>query len=258
MTQQTLEQLLTDRIKTYTASERPIELIDAGIEKMFKDVVDDAFRSYGDFAKSIKEAVKAAMPANVSDFILLERYNALIANVLKERWSSLGVESSLVEKANASIDEIFSDGGVLKAEYTLSELMKAFIEEHKEQAADDHWERPTVRLEEDDSHSLTFIHLYFDPEPEDSVSFRSRAHKENYELKHSLHMTVKETRKTEERWRSDDQVCEVYAAKIDDKKIGVNMQLRTKWEKIIAALYFGNAKLIVDCDPQDYSYGLYD
>lgn len=256
MTQQTLEQLLIERIKTYTTSERPVELIDAGIDKMFKDVVDDAFRSYGDFAKSIKEAVKAAMPANVSDFIQLERYNALIANVLKERWSSLGVESNLVEKANASIDEIFSDGGVLKAEYTLSELMKAFIEEHKEQAADDHWERPTVRLEEDDSHSLTFIHLYFDPEPEDSGSYRSR--KGNHALKHNLHMMVNETRKSEENWRDDDQVCEVYAAKLDDKKIGVNMRMRSKWEKIIAALYFGNAKLIIDCDPTDYSYGLYD
>lgn len=260
MPQTTLQQLLTDRIHAYTASQRPAELIDAGIDKMFKDVVDDTFRSYGDFSKTIKEAVKAALPANISDFVELERYNALIANALKERWASLGVESSLVEKANGAIDEIFSDGGVLKAEYTLSELLEAFIEDHKESAAENHWESPEIRMEETDQYGSKYIHLYIDPEPEDSYksSGYSRTSRSEYQLKHALHMRIETERKTDDRWRKDEQVCDVYSAKLDEKKIGVSMSIRTKWEKIVAALYFGNAKLVVDCDPQDYSYGLYD
>lgn len=260
MTQQTLQQLLTDRIAVYTNSDRPVELIDAGIDKMFKDMVDDTFRSYGDFSKTIKEAVKAALPANVSDFVQLERYNALIANALKERWASLGVESSLVEKANGAIDEIFSDGGVLKSEYKLSELMEAFIEDNKEQAAEERWEAPEVRLETKDSYGMTCVHLYFDPEPEESYrqGGYARSGRSEYQLKHALHMRVESERKTEDRFREDDQVCDVYSAQLDDKKIGVAMSLRTKWQKMVAALYFGNAKLVIDCDPQDFSYGLYD
>jgi hypothetical protein len=256
----TLQQLLTDRIANYTASERPVELIDAGIDKMFKEVIDDAFRGYGDFSKSIKEAMKAALPANVSDFVQLERYNALIANVLKERWASLGLESSLVENANKAIDEILTDGGVLKAEYTLSEVLEAFIESQKEQAAENHWEAPEIRMEEIEQYGSKYIHLYFDPEPESSYksSGYARTGRSEYQLKHAIHMRVESERKSDSSWRPDDQVCEVYSAKLDEKKIGVAMTLRTKWEKIVAALYFGNAKLVVDCDPQDFSYGLYD
>ncbi|SDG86858.1 hypothetical protein SAMN05216588_101245 [Pseudomonas flavescens] len=260
MTQQTLQQLLTDRILAYTASARPAELIDAGIDKMFKEVIDDTFRSYGDFTKMIKEAVKAALPANVSDFVELDRYNALISNALKERWSALGVESSLVENAHKAIDEIFSDGGVLKAEYGLRELIQAFIDDHKEEAAENRWEAPEVRLEEVEQYGTKFIHLYFDPEPESSFisAGYQRSGRSEYQLKHAVHMRVEEERDTGDRWRESDQICDVYSAKLDDKKIGVAMRINTKWERIIAALYFGNAKLVVDCDPQDFSYGLYE
>jgi hypothetical protein len=260
MTQQTLQQLLTDRVAAYTSSERPVELIDAGIDKMFKELVDSTFRSYGDYADKMKEALKAALPANVGDFIQLGRYNALIANALKDRWAGLGVESSLIEKANKAIDDLFSDGGVLKSEYKLSELMAAFIDEYKEQAAEERWEAPEVRLETKDSYGMTSIHLYFDPEPEDSYrqGGYARSGRSEYQLKHALHMRVESERKTEDRFREDEQVCDVYSARLDEKKIGVAMSLRTKWERIVAALYFGNAKLVVDCDPQDFSYGLYD
>lgn len=260
MTQQTLQQLLNDRIENYTSGPRPVELIDAGIDKMFKELVDSTFRSYGDYADTIKKALKEALPANVSDFVQLERYNALIANALKDRWASLGVESSLIEKANAAIDEIFSDGGALKAEYKLSELLEAFIEDHKESAAENHWEIPEIRMEETDQYGSKYIHLYLDPEPEDSYKSAgySRASRSEYQLKHALHMRVETERKTDDRWRSDEKVCDVYSAKLDEKKIGISMSIHTKWEKIVAALYFGNAKLVVDCDPQDYSYGLYD
>lgn len=36
------------------------------------------------------------------------------------------------------------------------------------------------------------------------------------------------------------------------------MQVYSKWERMLASLYFGNAILVIDCDPDDLSYGLYD
>jgi hypothetical protein len=34
--------------------------------------------------------------------------------------------------------------------------------------------------------------------------------------------------------------------------------IHSKWEKLTAALYFGGAQLIIDCDESDFSYGFDD
>ncbi|HHM9318137.1 TPA: hypothetical protein ACRNS5_005364 [Pseudomonas aeruginosa] len=103
MSQQTLQDLLAERVTLYAASDRPRELIDEGIDKLFKEVVSDAFRSYGDFGGAIKEAVKAALPANVSDILDLQRYNAIVANALRQRWESAGLSAVILEQADKSI-----------------------------------------------------------------------------------------------------------------------------------------------------------
>lgn len=54
MSQQTLQELLAERVTVYAQSDRPRELIDEGIDKLFKEIVSDAFRSYGDFGGAIK------------------------------------------------------------------------------------------------------------------------------------------------------------------------------------------------------------
>ena len=36
------------------------------------------------------------------------------------------------------------------------------------------------------------------------------------------------------------------------------MQIYSEWERMLASLYFGNATLLIDCDADDFSYGLYD
>tara|TARA_A100001391_G_scaffold70297_2_gene44907 strand:- start:323 stop:427 length:105 start_codon:yes stop_codon:yes gene_type:complete len=34
--------------------------------------------------------------------------------------------------------------------------------------------------------------------------------------------------------------------------------MRGKYDELVIALYYGNAKLILDCDPDDISYPLHD
>ncbi len=48
------------------------------------------------------------------------------------------------------------------------------------------------------------------------------------------------------------------SAKLDENKVAVNMRIRTKWERMLASLYFGNAILVIDCDPDEFSCGLDD
>lgn len=261
MTDQTLQQLLAERVTAYAESERPRELIDAGIDKMFKDVVDDAFRSYGDFGKAIKEAVSKALPANVSDMFELTRYNALVAESLRQRWQAAAVSETLMVKASAAIDEVLANDFVA-GEVSLRQLIGAFVEDNKEKAAEENWERPEIRFEDGSIGSTPYLHIYFDPESEDSHradnSFRSRSSRSNYELKHALNVRIEGERETGDTWKRTHQFGTVYSAKLDDKKIAVDMQIHSKWERMLASLYFGNATLVIDCDADDFSYGLYD
>ncbi|WP_045158318.1 hypothetical protein [Stutzerimonas stutzeri] len=261
MTEQTLQQLLAQRVSEYAASDRPRELIDAGIDKMFKEVVDDAFRSYGDFGKAIKEAVKEALPANVSDMFELTRYNALVAESLRQRWEAAAVSETLMVKANAAIDEVLSND-LVSGEVSLRKLLEAFVEDNKEKAAEEHWERPEIRFEDGSIGSGEFLHIYFDPEPEDShrsersyLSSRASSSRDNYELKHAVHVSITGTRETGDRWRPSERFGSIYSAKLDDKKVAVDMMIRSKWERMLASLYFGNATLVIDCDADDFTYG---
>jgi hypothetical protein len=251
MTQQTLEQLLTARVAEYAASDRPRELIDAGIDKMFKDVVDDAFRSYGDFAKAIKEAVKEALPANVSDMFELTRYNALVAEALRQRWGAAAVSETLMVKATAAIDEVLANDFV-SGEVSLRKLLEEFIEHHKEQAAEERWSHPEIRFEDGSIGSSEFLHIYFDEEPTEGHS----RHRGNFELKHALHLRIESDREIKDRhWPRIEKLGSVYSAKLDEKKVAVDMKIHSKWERMLASLYFGNATLVIDCEPDDFSYG---
>lgn len=256
MSEITLQQLLNDRVQQYTDSQRPAELIDAGIDKLFKDVVDDAFRSYGDFGKAIKLAVSEALPANVNTMFDLAKYNKLISESLKQRWLDAAVSEQMLTSANKAIDEVL-DVKYLTGEVKLSEFFSAFVEHHKEEAAENGWERPEIRVEEGGSTSTEFLHIYFDESPEDSTHRSSK--RSSYALKHALHVRITSERKEGEgHWIKTVQLGEVYSARLEEKKIAVDMQIHDKWERILASLYFGNATLVLDCDTDDITYGLCD
>lgn len=254
MNQQTLQELLADRVTAYAHSDRPRELIDEGIEKLFKEIVSDTFRSYGDFGGAIKEAVKAALPANLSETFELTRYNAMAANALKEKWENSGVGADMVRLAQQQIDEVLNKDAMPEA-ISLRELMEAFIEDHKEEAAEDHWERPDIRFQPSDYGGL---HIYFDKKPKESgLSIYSRSsERSEYMLDNAIHISF--DRSGKDRNEEGHEVGEVYAAKIDNEKINQTLKFRTGFEKMVAALYFGASKIIVDCEEDDFSYGIYD
>lgn len=245
---QTLEQLLHDRVSQFAASERPKEIIDQHVEKMFASVIDDAFRSYGDMGKAVKESIKAAMPGNVSEMVELTRYNSLIANAMKERWAEAGVGNEMVRRTHEAIDEVIKD--MQMPEFvSLRELLEAFVEEHAEEAMHEGWEAPRIEIEESE-HVDGHWRIYFDKYPGESRYSTRSVHR----LDNMLAISARDNEP-----RDGHDVGEVYAAQVDgdimSRKMGV---WHRDWEKLMVALYYGGAKLVIDCDADDFSYPGYD
>ena len=258
MTEQTLSQLLQERVAVYAGSDRPRELIDQGIDEMFKTLVKDMCRSYGDLSKAIEGAIKAALPANVGDVFELTKYNAMIAAQLKERWEQSVFAEHLLKQADESIAQLLSGEGLIAGEVSLRSLLEEFVDANKEKAAEEHWEAPEIRFEEEERYRNKFLSIFFAPQPESSYRSDSlySGGRSDFSLKHRICVSLTgEERPAQNEWGSPIRVGEVYYAHIDDKKMALSMNLRSKWERILASLYYGKAKLLVDCDPDDFSYG---
>lgn len=245
---QTLEQLLHARISDFTASERPKEIIDQHVEKMFASVIEDAFRSYGDMGKAVKEAIQTAMPGDVSNMMELTRYNNLISNAMKEKWAQADVGSEMIRRTHEAIDEVISD--MQMPEFvSLSALLEAFAEHHAEDAMENGWDAPRIEIEESDSLD-GYYHIYFDKDPTE-LRFDTRS---VYRLDNMLAVRTRGVEK-----HDGHEAGEVYAAQVDNDIMGKKMGVWTSgWEKQMVALYYGGAKLIIDCDADDISYPHYN
>lgn len=252
--EQTLQQLLADRVTAFANSDKPVEIIDEHVKKMFTGVIDSCFGRYGDMGKHVEEAIKAALPANLTEIFELTRYNAMIASALKDKWENSGVEADMVRLAQKQIDEVLNKDALPEV-ISLQDLMEAFVEDHKESAAEEQWEHPDIRFQPSDYGGL---HIYFDKKPKDhGVSSYSRSsERSEFQLDNAIHISF--DRNGKDRDEKGQEVGTVYSAKIDGEKISQTLRFRSPFEKMVAALYFGASKIVVDCDEDDFSYGLYD
>lgn len=251
MSEQTLQQLLAERVTVFAASDKPVEIIDDHVKKMFTSVIDNCFGRYGDMGKQVEEAIKAALPANLSTVFELTRYNDMVANALKEKWENSGVEADMVRRAQEAIDEVLKKDQMPDV-ISLQDLLEAFIDENKESAAEERWERPDIRFQESEYGGM---HIYFDKKPKEESPYSSRDRSE-YSLDNAIHISF--DKRGNDRDEKGRQVGTVYAARIDNEKIGQTLRFRSKFEKLLAALYFGASKILVDCDEDEFSYGIYD
>lgn len=250
-TEQTLEQLLHARVSKFATSDRPKEIIDQHVEKMFASVIEDAFRSYGDMGNAVKDAIHAALPGDVSEMVELTRYNNLIANAMKEKWAESGVEADMVRRAQEAVDEVV-EGMVMPEFVRLSELLSAFAEDNAEEAMREGWEAPRIEIEESENVDGHW-RIYFDKDPDESM-LRHSSRRSVYSLDNMLAVN---TRGHDDHEGHD--AGDVYAAKVGGDLMGRRMSVwNTKWEKLMVALYYGSAKLVIDCDESDFSYPWYD
>jgi hypothetical protein len=254
MSEQTLQSMLMDGVTRFTESAKPAEIIDKHVESMFTDIIKDNFRSYSDMGKLVSQAIKDALPSNVSDLFELTRYNDLIATALKTQWESSGVTGEMLRRSQAAIDEALKDD-IVPEFVSLRELLEEFVDAHKERAMDERWESPRVSIREHDTSysSIKYLHICFDPAPEDRSSrYGSDRKSTEWDCDNRISVSIK-GENTEKH-----EYGEVYSAKLEGKPIGRNFMINSKWEKLTAALYFGGAQLVIDCDENDFSYGFDD
>jgi len=246
----TIAEVLAQRITETSTSPKMLEIIDKRIEKCLTDVIDDAFSSWGDFSKATKEAFKAALPGNIDNVIDLQRYNAMIEQRLRDMFASSGIANNLIERAEGVLSEAMNEK-LMPPVIMLSDFIEAFMLAHRREASEENWERPDLRVKEPDgAYFSDYRYFYFDKCKE--ASSRYSSDKSDYQLANHLSMSPVEGEQID-----GSQVYEVYAAKIEDKfvqHILTTRPIRDDWEKMVFAMYYGQSKICIDCDVDDYYY----
>lgn len=249
MTDKTLKELLIEGVERFNNSDKPTTIIENAIEGLFKDIIDSEFRSYGTFGEIVRDAVKKALPANIQDVISLPKYNQLIVNSLQQQWLSSGVEQHFVNKATNLLNDIINEYPIPEYIY-LSDLLEAFVEEYVEEAEEERWDRPDIRLDESDSNN-EYMHIFFDKGPKESYL----SEKSKHSLDNCLACRRLDEKVKGKLYQDECYVYIVYAAKIDGTRIGELLRpTNTKYQNLIIALYYGQSKLVFDCDVDDIVY----
>lgn len=248
--QSTIAEVLAERITAMSTSPKMLEIIDKNIESCLGSIVKDTFCYYSDFSKKSKEAFQAALPGNIDSVIDLGRYNAMIQERLKATFASSGIAYDLIAKAENALKEAM-DETLLPPVIKLSALCDAYIDCYASNASDEQWERPDFRLEEFDIHGPTqYMGFYFDKYRAERSSYGTDSSK--YSLANSLSLAEVEGEEVD-----GNPVFRVYSGKLEDKFIQDIIStdlISSKWKKMMFALYYGQSKICIDCDPDDYYY----
>lgn len=252
VTDKTLKDLLQEGVDRFNNSGKPASIIDEALEELFKNAIKSEFAWYSDFGQAIKEAIKEALPANIQDVISLPKYNQLIINSLQQQWLSSNVEQNFVDKATKMLNNIINEYPIPEYIY-LSDLLEAFVEEYAEEAMEEEWDRPDVRLYENNCY---YMHIYFDKRPK-KESYSSYMEGSEHELDNNLACRRLDEKIKGKCGEYDDEyyAYEVYSARIAGECIGKLIQpTNTKYQNLIIALYYGQSKLVFDCDIDDFVY----
>jgi hypothetical protein len=248
----TLEEVMTEHVKAFSNSDRPGEIIKACVERLFTDVVKDVFSPHGTFSSSVRDEIAKALPSNISNLIDLPRYNDLIITSLKKRWMDAGVTGDMLRRAEQAIDEVLHDD-VIPEFISLNQLLEAFVDVNQEKASEKAWHVPHITINEAGGARVRYVHVFFDAEPE--ISYRDRnklRERTRSEADYANRLSIRITGHTDK----GHEYGEVYSAQLDGQPIGRHFNMTSKWQRQIAALYFGGAKLIVDCREEDFTYHL--
>lgn len=250
-TQKTLEEVLTEHVAAFANSERPGEIISTCVERLFTDAVKEVFAPHGSFSTTVRDEIAKALPSNIAQVIELPRYNDLVITALKDRWMDSGVTGDMLRRAEKAIDEVLHDD-MIPEFISLSQLLDAFVDVNQEKATEKGWHLPHVTIIEGDGVRQRYVHILFDPEPE--PVYRARLgllERARSDFDYANRLSVRITGHTDR----GQEYGEVFAALLEGEPIGRHFGMTSKWKRYIAALYFGAAKLIIDCREGDHTYG---
>lgn len=247
----TLEEVLTEHVIAFSESNRPGEIITASVERLFTDAIKEVFSPHSSFGNQVKQEIAKALPANIASVIELPRYNDLIMTALKERWDNAGATGDMLRRAEQAIDEVMHDDFIPEF-VSLRNLLNSFVDVHQEKAAERGWHLPHITLMEGGGARARTMHVLFDAEPE--IRYRERhslQERTRSELDYANRVSVRITGHSDRGF----EIGEVYGAMLEGQPIGRNFSMTSKWQKLVASLYFGASKLIIDCREDEFSYG---
>lgn len=249
-----LAQNIAEQCKQFEESQEYRDMITGAVKKLYSSALDDVFR-WGDFPNRVKEAIKNAMPNDVSEFVDLAKYNALMINTLKTTWAESGIENQAVKQIQEltlkSVENLEIPEFVL-----MSNLLEAFIEENADSAAEENWEKPNVLIRESDA-VPEYWDIAFEAEPESNDRYSS-SKKYGFQFKNCLDIrAIYSDRKEKEFKMHGEYKCyELYAGKVDGDIFGKKIiSPNSKFKELMCALFYGNAYLVWDdCNPEDLYY----
>lgn len=249
-----LAQNIAEQCKQFEESQEYKDMITGAVKKLYSSALDDVF-CWGDFPNRVKDAIKNAMPSNVSDFVDLAKYNTLMLNTLKTTWSESGIQNHAIQQIQDLTLETVKNMEV--PEFVLmSDLFEAFIEANADSAAEENWEKPNVLMRESESVS-EYWGIGFEAEPESNSRYSSSKTYE-FQFENCLNICAIYTDKKEKEFKTHDghNCYELYAGKVSGNILGKKIvNPHSRFEKLICALYFGNAYLVWDdCNPEDLYY----
>lgn len=237
-------------------------MIQRHVSNLYDKAIEETFE-WGDFPRAVKKALEEALPANISQMVDLPRYNILIAKKLEESWAL----NAVGERLTAGMQKMVLD--FVKSEETpkyikASDLWKAYINEHKEEAAAQGWERPEVLMEMGD-HDTFRVGIDEEPASErssSSFSSSSRDKTHPFQFKDNLYfMRVGEYegdgRQRSKVWTEVDglPVYSLYSGEVDGNTLGKKIiTFRGDYGKLVAALYYGDSLLLLDENDADEVY----
>lgn len=249
-----LAQNIAEQCKQFEESQEYKDMITGAVKKLYSSALDDVFR-WGDFPSRVKDAIKNAMPSDVSDFVDLAKYNTLMLNTLKTTWSESGIQNHAIKQIQGLALETI-EGFEVPEFVFMSDLFEAFIDANADSAAEENWEKPNVLMRESES-VAGYWGIGFEEEPEPNNRYSSSKTYE-FQFKNCLNIRAIYTDRKEKEFKTHDghNCYELYAGKVSDNILGKEIvNPHSRYEKLICALYFGNAYLVWDdCNPEDLYY----
>lgn len=137
------------------------KIVKAQLEKTLKDIVEDSFRSYGDFGKTLKDEMKNQLDINLSN-LDIPSYNQVILNTIKAELER-SVHEEGAKKIQEQMQELLGTG---TENYKLSELIKEMVEQDLELNELSYEEMEEITVIVDSRYSSTYISI----DPESDVS----------------------------------------------------------------------------------------
>lgn len=254
-TSSVMAEAIEKQVREFEQSEEFQAMIKKKVVDMMSTALDEALGRWSPFQKSVNEALKQAMPSDISTALDLTKYNTLLSQAIQNSWDSSAITDQAAEKGRELVLD-FIQGFQVPKYITMTELINTFIEEHADEAAQEQWDRPHIFFKEN-YEGRGYIELGIEDHLEEPSRYSSSSEKKHaFDFSKNIYLSLNKDEEVD-----GHQVYHVFSGRLGDTPLG-NSKIKTfysDFDKLIAYMYYGGAKLVLDTtDFDDFTYPSYD